>query len=450
MPRPRNHIPTYRLHKQSGQAIVTISANGTRRDVLLGQYGSPESRTEYQRVIAELNVSGPTAVVTRAAVSDLSVNEVLLAFMEHAAIYYRTPDGKPTSEVRELKLSIAPVRQLYGLTLAAEFGPVALEAVRKRMIDADLCRTLINRRIDRVKRVFKWAASKALVPVTVYQTLQTLPGLRVGRTEARESTPVKPVDPSHVAATLPFLNRHARAMVELQRLTGMRPGEACKLSFGEVDRTGELWLYRPAQHKTAHHGKDRVIPLGPRARALLVAFLTGDRPPPEGFDKIDLADHTARFVAADAYQEAGRERDALLLRDLARPLAFVAGCVVDPVAPLFSPKEAREERFRLMRANRKTKVQPSQANRRVANPRRAPQDRFSDTGYAHAVGKAAKKAGVPHWHPNQLRHLFATEVRKEHGLEAAQVLLGHSRADVTQLYAERDLALAAAVAARIG
>ena len=54
------------------------------------------------------------------------------------------------------------------------------------------------------------------------------------------------------------------------------------------------------------------------------------------------------------------------------------------------------------------------------------------------------------WHPNQLRHSFATRVRKEHGLEAAQVLLGHSRADVTQIYAERNEELAGSVAARIG
>src|SRR5207253_2014030 len=54
------------------------------------------------------------------------------------------------------------------------------------------------------------------------------------------------------------------------------------------------------------------------------------------------------------------------------------------------------------------------------------------------------------WHPNQLRHTFATRVRKQHGLEAAQVLLGHSRADVTQIYAEKNEALATAVAAKIG
>jgi site-specific recombinase XerC len=54
------------------------------------------------------------------------------------------------------------------------------------------------------------------------------------------------------------------------------------------------------------------------------------------------------------------------------------------------------------------------------------------------------------WHPNQLRHSFATRVRKGYGLEAARVLLGHSRADGTQAYAERDQQLAATVAAKIG
>jgi hypothetical protein len=162
------------------------------------------------------------------------------------------------------------------------------------------------------------------------------------------------------------------------------------------------------------------------ARSVLATFLIGDVPPPTGFDGIDLNDNTARLVAADAYQEAGRERDVRLLRDLTRRVTLVGGCVVDPTAAVFSPWEAREERFRRMRLKRQTKVQPSQKSRRAVNPKRTPGAAFTTTGYAHAVAKAAKGAGVPHWHPNQLRHLFATEVRKAHGLEAAQVLLSTS------------------------
>ncbi len=239
-------------------------------------------------------------------------------------------------------------------------------------------------------------------------------------------------------------------MVELQLLTGMRPGEVCQLTLAELDRSEEVWEYRPAAHKTAHHGRSRLIPLGPRAQAVLVRFLTGKHPPPEGFDTINFNHSKARNAAADAYEAAGRKRDARLLRELGRPIVFVAGCVVDPAAAVFSPWEAREERFLLMRANRKTRVQPSQASRRKQNPKHSPGAAFSPTGYAHAVAKAALRAGVPHWHPNQLRHLFATEVRKEFGLEAAQVSLGHSSANVTQVYAVRDEALATRVAAKVG
>jgi hypothetical protein len=58
MPR-RNHIPSYRHHKQSGQAVVTLPDGlGGRRDVLLGKYDTPESRAEYARVLAEWEASG--------------------------------------------------------------------------------------------------------------------------------------------------------------------------------------------------------------------------------------------------------------------------------------------------------------------------------------------------------------------------------------------------------
>jgi hypothetical protein len=42
------------------------------------------------------------------------------------------------------------------------------------------------------------------------------------------------------------------------------------------------------------------------------------------------------------------------------------------------------------------------------------------------------------------------DIRARYGLEAAQVILGHSRTDVTQVYAERDLAKAVEVMREIG
>jgi len=57
---------------------------------------------------------------------------------------------------------------------------------------------------------------------------------------------------------------------------------------------------------------------------------------------------------------------------------------------------------------------------------------------------------IPHWHPNQLRHTKATEVRRLFGLEAAQVTLGHAHAKITEVYAKRDTRLPADIARRIG
>lgn len=54
------------------------------------------------------------------------------------------------------------------------------------------------------------------------------------------------------------------------------------------------------------------------------------------------------------------------------------------------------------------------------------------------------------WSPNQLRHTAATEIRRQFGLEAAQVTLGHSNANVTQIYAERDLSKAAEIMRAVG
>ncbi len=71
-------------------------------------------------------------------------------------------------------------------------------------------------------------------------------------------------------------------------------------------------------------------------------------------------------------------------------------------------------------------------------------------GLLSSVKRACREAGVPAFSPNQLRHTVGTEVRAQFGLEHAQVTLGHSRADVTQTYAERDMAKAREVARKIG
>ena len=47
-----------------------------------------------------------------------------------------------------------------------------------------------------------------------------------------------------------------------------------------------------------------------------------------------------------------------------------------------------------------------------------------------------RELGIPVFTAHWLRHTAATRARSKHGLDAAQAMLGHSGADVTQIYAE--------------
>jgi len=78
-----------------------------------------------------------------------TVNEVVLAFMEHADGYYCHADGTPTGETENFKAAMRPLTRLYGWTPARNFGPLALKAVRSAMIDGGLARTTINGRIGK-------------------------------------------------------------------------------------------------------------------------------------------------------------------------------------------------------------------------------------------------------------------------------------------------------------
>jgi integrase len=341
-----------------------------------------------------LPLTDPALTESAAAIT---VAELMLAFWRHVESYYRHPDGTPTNEPNNYKYSLRPLRLLYADIPADQFTPLKLKAVRQTMIDAGLARGVINSRVSRIVRMFRWAVAEELLPETVHRALAALPALKKGRTSAHESKATRCVSDEHVLAVLPLLTRPIRAMVELQRLTGMRSGEICKLRGVVLNTTGDIWEYRPQQHKTSHHDKERVVHIGPRGQEILRPWLREDQ---------------------DAY--------------------------------LFCPSEAMREHRNALRAIRKSPVQPSQRIRRRSAPRRGPGAKYTPGSYAYAIRRACVRAGIPLWHPHQLRHTRATEVRKSFRLEGAQVALGHSNAKITEVYAERDEELARQIAARMG
>jgi hypothetical protein len=131
------HNPSYRLHRQSGQGIVTLTdaVTGQRRDFLLGAFGTKESKAAYNRLVTEWHANDRRLVTPTNPVADLTVNELIAAFWPWAEKHYRRPDGTVTNELNDYRLSLRPVAHLYGSLVAAEFSPLKLKAVRQLMID---------------------------------------------------------------------------------------------------------------------------------------------------------------------------------------------------------------------------------------------------------------------------------------------------------------------------
>jgi integrase len=249
-------IPSYRLHKPSGQAVVTL--NG--KDYYLGPWMSKASRFEYDRLISEWIANG-RQMPSATSIGEMTVSEFLVAYWNFAKGYY-TNNGQPTKELSCLREALRPLKRLYGHSLVHDFGPLALKSIQRALIDSDLCRTHINHQVNRIRRVFKWGVENELVPSDVLHGLRAVMALKKGRTEARESEPVQPVPDEHVDAVLPHVSRQVATMIELQRITGMRSGELVVIRPVDIDRTGDVWIYAPADHKTAYRGHEREIYFG--------------------------------------------------------------------------------------------------------------------------------------------------------------------------------------------
>jgi integrase len=183
----------------------------------------------------------------------------------------------------------------------------------------------------------------------------------------------------------------------------------------DIDTSCAVWKYRPLSHKTAHHGHQRTIYIGPKAQEAIRSYL--------------------------------------------KPL--------NPDAFIFSPRDAIAERQERLAAARQTPMSCGNVpgSNRVLKPKRQPSNVYSVDAYRRAIARAAdvadewEKGGkvianderiIPRWHPHRLRHSAATEIRRQFGIEAAQTILGHASLSMTELYAEQNTEAGQRVAAAIG
>jgi integrase len=429
MSKHKNKLPSYRLHKASGQAVVTLSG----KNIYLGFHGTEKSQTAYRRVIAEWlenQQQTPASSCTGAQpeTESADINGLFVAYWRFCQAYY-VNDGQPTHESDNMLHAARPLIELFGTARIRDFRPTSLKVVRQQMIDAGLSCKTINNRVNRIRRMFKWGVENDLVEPSILHALQAVAPLRRGRNGVKEGPGVKPVPDDLIETTLIYMPAMVQAMIRVQLYSGMRPGELVIMRSRDIDTSNKVWVYRPESHKTEHHGHDRVVYLGVKAQDYIKPYLGTD---------------------LDAY--------------------------------IFDPRKAMEERWAVCKHHRHQPSTPRKTTRRIT-------DRYTTATCLRAIYHACDKAFPPpeplcrkvavdgkretlkawnerltkeqhaelkawqkdhRWHPHQLRHNAATYLRKEFGIEAARVVLGHKSAGVTEIYAELDRIKAAEIMGKVG
>lgn len=416
---------------RSGNARIFL--NG--KDHYLGTFNSPESWERYNQLLAEWNSlrtvdvnqkdgfsakSPPTpppkpTVLTSTVSTVASLVEKYLAWMD---ANLKDHDGKPKQEVRNFRQTVKPLLALHGHTRITDFGSAALLEVQQAMADGSWVdrlppekkvqrlrhkapvawsRKVVNHRVQKIKGMFDWGVVREIVPEDVHARLLRVKGLKKGRTMARERPDVPPVPDAVVEVTLPHLGPVVGAMVRLQRLTGMRPGEVCSLRPCDLDRGSlkvdgqPIWIFRPPHHKSEHLDRQAAIVIGPKAQEVLLPFL--DRPP-------------------EAY--------------------------------CFSPEEATAAHHAERTAGRKLKL----SRKRVSTYKR--KEKYTVAAYGLRIRRVCDRHGISRWHPHQLRHSSEVEIERTFGLDGARAVLRHSDPKTTLQYGQRDLLQAAEIVAKLG
>ncbi len=431
MPRvPR--FPPYpkKAHTGSGQARVRLP--GHQKLTYLGVFGSKESWAKYHHLLSEwtagrLKKDQPAAPVTPPACAS-TIADMLAAWWTWAQQTQRNEGGELRKEVVNMGYSFKPLRRLHGDKTPAEFDAstfrkhqgelasgawlTAAERAQRQREGRPIgwCRNLVNRATSRIKLLFDWAECEKFAPEGHAARLAKVRGISENEHGVRVTDEVPPVPEEVMAATLPHLQPIPRDVIELLLLTGARPDEILKLRPCDINRSGTVelargfkvelgagvWAYQPRRHKTRHKGHKRVVLFGPRAQAILTRYL--DRP-------------------LDAF--------------------------------LFSPAESIALWRAAQRQARRTPVQPSQMDRSRPGARR-PGARYPTHALSVAVERAAERAGVAHWSPYMLRHLAATRMVEEFGMEATMALLGHKHAKTLAVYALPALKAASEAAKEAG
>jgi hypothetical protein len=182
-------LPSYRLHKQSGQAVVTLgcAVTGKRRDIMLGEYGTPDSRVKYAETIAQWERDGrilDNAQPVEPTAQGVTVTEIMTDYWKGVLDRYgiADPSGRLPSRLYAIRSTVRLVRATCGKTLAADFGPKMLQQVRAEMVAKGWSRGHVNGCVATVIRAFRQGVAAEKVSPSAIVALECVKPLRRGRT----------------------------------------------------------------------------------------------------------------------------------------------------------------------------------------------------------------------------------------------------------------------------
>jgi integrase len=254
--------PSYRLHKKSGQAVVTIR----KQTIYLGKFNSPESKKKYADLIRDFQAG--TVDIPAGSVQTMA--GLAAAYLSHCKEYYAG-----STEYLRIKRALVIFLERTRDMEVCHITKKNIKYFQQDCVDRNHCRRYINMLTLCLMRCFKWLAANDYILPNKYNDLQLVPLLVAGRTKAQDHPPVSPVQTSDIEAVLKVLNPMQAAMVKVQLVTAMRPGEMLQMRPADVDRSKDIWIYIPRQHKNSYRGHSRKIMLGPKAQALLLPWIIG-------------------------------------------------------------------------------------------------------------------------------------------------------------------------------
>lgn len=279
--------PSVLAHKPSGRDRVRWAG----KEYWLGPSGSDESRREYARLVklfAEQPDAAPAPKPPDAA--RITVNEAVAIWDEKGSAAHSA------KEVKSYRRALLVVCRVAGRDKLADFGRASLKAVQEAMMSgswmkdkerarlerlgrpADWCAAVVNRQIVRVRTVWRWLADEGIASEESVGKLCLLKGVKKTDRRARHRPKVRPATQADLDAVSALIRSSGvRALLAAQWWTAARSGELRGMRAGDLDTSGEVWLYRPRSHKNAWREQDRTIAIGPEGQKVIAPKLAGKR-----------------------------------------------------------------------------------------------------------------------------------------------------------------------------